>query len=366
MEKKILRKHTTIVAVFQAEKEDHIMMKRFLLLVAVSVVVLSISGVAFGAAPFYEGKTIRTIVGLSPGGAFDQFARILSRHMPKYIPGKPTMIIENMTGAGGLIAANYIYKVARPDGLTMGHFSGGLLFAQVLGQQGIEFDARKFGYLGAIHKEDGVFFISKESGITNIDQLMASKALVKLGGVGVGMYSPDGILRVLKATVGLPIQIVAPYKGGAEIRLAVEGGELAGSYLAWDAMKSNWSKRFEAGLASIILQTGPTPLPDLPKVPLAISLAKTEEARQLIDVYVHNNNTFSRPFVIGPGVPPDRKEILKKAFQEAIKDKEFIEEAGKAKLGINPVSGEEMEKAVAGIFKTDPAAVAKLKEILYK
>jgi tripartite-type tricarboxylate transporter receptor subunit TctC len=341
-------------------------MQKMSFLLAGVLILTFIPCITFGATPFYEGKTIRIIVGVSAGGAFDHYARILSRHMGKYIPGKPTIIVENMTGAGGLIAANYLYKIAKPDGLTIAHFNGGLLFSQALEQPGIEFDARKFEYLGAISKENGVLFLTKTSGITNIDQLMAAKTPVKLGGVGVGSYAPDGIIRILKATVGLPLQLVAPYKGGADIRLAAEGGELAGSILAWDAIKMAWSTRLESGQAFVVLQAVPKPLRDLPNVPLAISLAKTEEARQLIDLYVHNNNTFSRLFVLGPGVPKDREEILRKAFQETLKDKEFMEEASKARLGIDPVTGEEIEKAVEGIFKMDSTTINKLKDILYK
>ena len=131
--------------------------------------------ITLGAAPFYEGKTIRVTVGVSAGGGFDNEARILSRHMSKYIPGKPTIIVENITGAGGLISANQLYKLAAPDGLTISHFNGGFLFAQVLEQPGIEFDARKFGYLGAVSMENAVLFVTKTSGITSIEQFMVQR-----------------------------------------------------------------------------------------------------------------------------------------------------------------------------------------------
>ncbi len=340
-------------------------MKR-LLSAAIMVGIALIPAMGLGAAPFYEGKTVRIIVGVSAGGAFDNYARILSRHMGKYIPGKPTIIVENMTGAGGLISANHLYKVAKPDGLTIGHFNGGLLFGQVMEQPGIEFDARKFEYLGAVSMENAVLFVTKASGITSIEQFMASKTPVKLGGVGLGLYAPDGIIRIWKAAFGLPAQLVTPYKGGAEVRLAAEGGELAGSVISWDAMKSAWGKRFESGAAIAILQAVPKPLPDLPKVPLGISLAKTDEGRQMIELGIHLHNTFARPFVLSPGIPKEREEILRRAFQETMKDKEFSAECEKAKLGIDPVTGEELEKAVAGAFKTSPALVAKLKETLYK
>jgi hypothetical protein len=204
------------------------------------------------------------------------------------------------------------------------------------------------------------------SGITSIDQLMSSKTPVKLGGTGIGAYAPDSIIKIWKAVSAMPAQLNGPNKGGADVRLACEGGELAGSVISWDAMKSAWGKRFETGEARVILQAVPKPRPDLSKVPLDMMLAKTDEARQLIEVGIHLNNVFARPFVLGPDVPKDRADILRTAFQKTMDDKEFIEEIRKAKLGVDPVSGEELEKAVLNAFKTSRSMVQKLKEIYYK
>ena len=341
-------------------------MKRCLCVLAVIVAIALIPHITLGAAPFYEGKTIRIMVGVSAGGGFDNEARILARHMPKYIPGKPTIIVENVTGAGGLICANQLYKLAAPDGLTLGHFNGGFLFAQVMEQPGIEFDARKFGYLGCVAMENAVLWVTKASGITSFEQFMASKTPIKLGGTGIGAYAPDAIIKIWKAVSGMPVHLVGPYKGGADIRLAAEGGELAGSVLSWDAMKSAWKKRFDSGEATVLLQAVSKPRPPLPNVPLDIRLAKTNEARQLIEVGIHLNNLFARPFVMGPDVPKDRADILRAAFDKTMKDKEFISECEKVKLAVDPVSGEELEKAVLGAFKTSSALVAKLKDIMYK
>ena len=340
---------------------------RKLLFVATIILGLTfVSQITLGAAPFYEGKTIRITVGVSAGGGFDNEARILSRHMPKYIPGKPTIIVENVTGAGGLICANQLYKLAAPDGLTFSHFNGGFLFAQVMGQPGIEFDARKFAYLGSVAMENAVLWVTKASGIASIDQLMASKTPIKLGGTGIGAYAPDAIIKIWKAVSPIPIQLVGPYKGGADIRLAAEGGELAGSVISWDAMKSAWKKRFDSGEALVLMQAVAKPRPDLPNIPLDIGLAKTDEGRQLIEVGVHLNNVFARPFVIGPGVPEDRVDILRKAFMRTMKDREFIEECEKARLPVDPVSGEVLEGAVFATFRTPRPLVEKLKEITYK
>jgi tripartite-type tricarboxylate transporter receptor subunit TctC len=342
------------------------MFKKLSFLTTIFIGITFISGIAFGAAPFYEGKTIRIIVGYSAGGGYDTYSRVISRHMGKHIPGNPSMIVENMTGAGSLISANYLYKAAKPDGLSMGHFNGGLFFNQVLEQPGIEFDARKFEYVGVATTEDCALAFSKASGITSIDKWMASKTPVKMGGVGPGAYAPDNVIRILKAAIGLPIQLVSGYKGTADIRLAVESGELAGSTWGWDSMKVTWRKSLEAGDVVVVLQAVPKPLPDLPKVPLTISFAKTDEARQLIEVGIHSPHKFARPFVLPPGVPKERVQVLRNAFEETLKDKEFLAETEKMKLGLNPFGGEELEKTVTGIFKLDPALLAKMKDILFK
>jgi len=342
------------------------MYKRLLSLAAIIIGLILISFPTLAAGPFYEGKTIRIIVGYSAGGGYDTYARVISRHMGKHIPGNPTIIVENMTGAGSLISANHLYKVAKPDGLTIGHFNGGLFFNQVLGEPGIEFDAKKFRFIGAVVKEEVAFAFTKASGITNIEKWMASKTPVKMGGVAPGAFAPDNVIRIVKAALGLPIQLISGYKGTADIRLACESGELAGTSWGWDSMRATWRKALEIGDVVVVMQGVPKPFPDLPKVPLAINLAKTDEARQLIEVGIHSPSIFARPFVLPPGTPKDREEILSKALQEILKDKEFLAETEKAKLDLNHVTGEELEKAVAGIFKIDSTMLAKLKDILFK
>jgi tripartite-type tricarboxylate transporter receptor subunit TctC len=320
---------------------------------------------AVGQEPFYKDKTIRVIVGFSAGGGFDTYSRVLARHMGKHIPGQPTFVVENMTGAGSLIAANHVYRVAKPDGLTIGHFIGGLFLGQVLGQKGIEFDARKFEYIGAPVTDHVVCALTKASGITSIERWMAAKTPVKMGGVAPGASTPDNGTRILKAALGLPVQVVSGYKGTADIRLAADGGELAGGCWGWDSVSSTWRKGLEAGEVVVVLQAARKPHPDLPKVPLAINLAKTEEARKLIDVGIHSDSEIVRTYTLPPGIPKDRVQILRRAFTDTLKDPEFLADAKKANLGVNPVSGEEVEAIIAGLFKLDPALIAKLKDILH-
>lgn len=315
---------------------------------------------------FYKGKTVRIIVGFAAGGGFDTYSRTIARHMGKHIPGNPSIVVENMTGAGSLIAANHVYNVARPDGLTIGHFIGGLFLGQVLGQKGIQFDARKFEFIGAPVKDHVVCALTKASGITSVEKWMASKTPVKMGGTAPGNSTPDNATRILKETLGLATQIVSGYKGTADIRLAAESGELGGGCWGWDSISATWRKGLDAGDVTVVIQAASTPHPDLSKVPSAIKLAKTEEARQLIEVGIHSDSEIVRTYTLAPGTPKERVQILRKAFMETMKDPEFVADANKAKLGVDPVSPDEIEKIIAGLFKLDSAMVANLKKILYE
>jgi tripartite-type tricarboxylate transporter receptor subunit TctC len=311
---------------------------------------------------FYEGKVVRIIVGFSAGGAFDTYSRSLSRHMRKHLPGNPTIAVENMPGAGSLIAANHLYKAAKPDGLTIGNFIGSVLMGQVLGQKGIEFDARRFEYVGAPARYYPVCVFSKASGITSMEKWVASKTPVKMGGIGQGA-SGDNIIRVLRATLGLPIQLVSGYKGMADIRLATEGGEVAGTCFGPRAV---WQKALEAEDVIPVLQVTPKTAPDFPKVPLAINFAKTEEARKLIEVGVHNDNAIALTYALPPGAPKDRVTMLRGAFIDTMRDAEFVAEVKKLRLDVDPVGGAEMEGIINESFNLDAALIGKLKDIFYK
>lgn len=312
---------------------------------------------------FFAGKTVRIIVGFPAGGGYDTYARLIARHMGKHIPGNPTMAVDNMTGAGSLISANHVYKVARPDGLTIGHFIGGLFLQQLLGRPGLEFDAPKFEHVGVPVQDDFAIGISKATGITNVQQWFASKTAVKFGGAAVGAGTDD-IPLVLKAALGLPIQLVSGYKGTADIRLAFNTGEVHAVSNAWQSTKATWSKELESGLLQTVLQVNFKSHPDLIRVPLAMEFATTQEAKTLLQVITSVHGASVRPFVLPPGTPKERVQILQKAFIETMKDPELLAEATKAKLEINPLSGEEVSKSVAEIFKLNAAMISKLKEIL--
>src|SRR5437660_8508982 len=174
---------------------------------------------------FYEGKTVRFIVGFSAGGGYDAYTRTIARHMGKHVPGNPVFVVDNMAGAGSLISANYVYKAAKPDGLTIGHFIGGLFLQQLLNKPGIEFDSLKFEYIGVPAQDHFILSVAKSAGITDPDKWIASKQVVKFGGVSTGSGTDD-FPNLLKATINLPIQMVSGYKGTADIRLAFNSGEI--------------------------------------------------------------------------------------------------------------------------------------------
>jgi len=312
---------------------------------------------------FFKGKTIRIIVGFSAGGGYDVYARTIARHMGKHLPGNPTIVVENMAGAASMISANYVYKAAKPDGLTIGHFIGGLFLQQVLGRRGAEFDSRKFEHLGVPVKDTYSIGLTKASGISSFEQWLDAKTPVKIGGTAPGS-STDDIPNLLHAALGLPLRVVSGYKGTADIRIAAESGEVAGFCTGWESFKSTWRKTLDSGEGFIVVQAVAKPHPELPKVPLAINYAKTEEAKKLIQVGAHDPGTLARPFVLPPGTPKDRVQLLRKGFMDTMSDPEFLEDAKKSNLDINPLSGEEVAKTVEGLFKIEPAVAAKLKQIL--
>jgi tripartite-type tricarboxylate transporter receptor subunit TctC len=312
---------------------------------------------------FYKGKTIRVIVGAAAGGGYDTYSRTIARHLGKHIAGDPAIVVDNMPGAGFLISANYMYRVAKPDGLTIGHFIGGLFLQQLLGKPGIEFDGVKFGFIGVPTQDNYVIGISKKSGITSMDQWLSSKTVLKLGGVGAGSATDD-IPKVLKETIGLPVQLVSGYTGTATVRLAYDSGEIQGVCNSWESFVATWPNELQSGDLTIVLNTTAKPLRELPNVPLSINYAKTDEARNLIQALVHSVGPAARPYVLPPGTPKDRIAILQKAFMDTMKDPDFLADAKKAKLDINPLDGAELEKTVRDVFKLDPKLIPRAKEIL--
>lgn len=312
---------------------------------------------------FFKGKTIRIIVGGSAGGGYDAYTRVISRHMGRHIPGSPSFVVDNMPGAGSIISANHLYKVARPDGLTLCHFIGGIILQQVLDKPGIEFDARRFLYIGAPAQDTTSVGVAKSSGIVSMEQWLAAKTPVKFGGIGPGTATDD-FPKIIRAILGLPIQLVTGYKGTADIRLAVASGEMQGLSNSWESFKSTWTREIETGAINVIVVGIAQRHPELPNVPSIGEFVKTDEAKKIIQVAVYDYGASARPYVVPPNTPADRVQLLRKGLADTLKDPEFLADAHRARLDINPLDGQELQNAVARTFKLDTPLVQKLKEIL--
>ncbi|HEX2930527.1 MAG TPA: tripartite tricarboxylate transporter substrate-binding protein [Candidatus Binatia bacterium] len=315
------------------------------------------------ADDFYKGKTVRVIVGGSAGGGFDTYSRVMARHMGKHIPGNPALLVENMTGAGTLIAAKYLHSSAKPDGLSFGIFNGGLILGRVIGMKGIDFDVRELQFIGVPVQDSTVCSLRKESGVGSVDQWYAAKSPIKLGGLGPGNSVSD-VPRVVRAALDLPLQMVDGYKGTAEVRMAADAGELHGACWAWESMRVSWANALKAGEVKVVLQVAMKKIPDLPNVPAAMDLAKSNEARQLLKAGAIDPAAIVRVYVAPPRTPKERVEILRNAFAATLTDPEFVAETRKINLDVNPLTGDEVKKIVDDLFKLPAPMVPKLAGIL--
>ena len=331
--------------------------------IVVSVIIAIAAAEMSHAEDFYKGKTIRVIVGGSAGGGFDIYTRAIARHMGKHIPGNPALVVENMTGAGTLIAAKYLHSSAKPDGLTFGMFNGALILGRVLGMKGIDFEVRELEFLGVPVQDSTVCALRKESAVANMEQWFAAKSPIKLGGLSPGNSTSD-VARIIGAALKLPVQLVEGYKGTNEIRLAADAGEINGACWAWETLRVAWSKAIPAGDVKVVLQVTAKKIPDLANVPMALDLAKTDEARELLKAGAIDPAAIVRVYVTIPRTPKDRLQILRNAFGKTLVDPEFVAEAKKANLDINPLTGEEVKKIVDDLFKLSSATKTKLAGIL--
>jgi tripartite-type tricarboxylate transporter receptor subunit TctC len=311
---------------------------------------------------FYRGKTIRFVVGFAAGGGFDAYARVISRHMGRHIPGNPSIIVENMTGAGSRVAANFLFK-APADGLIVGNFIGSLVLQQILGDKGIEFDGRRFEWLGAPVQDENVCALTKASGINSLDDWFAAKKPVKLGGEAPGANDSD-IPRALKAALGLPVQLIEGFKGTANIRIAAEAGEVDGGCWTWASIRTTWAAGLESGAVKAIIQVNAKKAEDIPNVPNAIDYAKTPDARALIESGIHAPSAILRAYALPPGTPKARLDVLRSGFNATMKDPEFVAEMKKSKLEVNPLTGGEMDSIVRKLFQMDAKTVAKIRDVL--
>lgn len=337
-------------------------MEKFLILVVSLLLFFQQMPYAHTAERFYEGQTLRFVVASSPGGGWDTYTRIIARHIAKHISGNPGTLVENKPGAGGLVGVTYLYHQAKPDGLTIGSWQGGLALQQYLGSGGTQFDPTKFEVIGVPVGNTQVCVINKSTGVTTLDSWMNSKRPVKLTGLAPGSPASD-VPRVLSAATGLPLQLVDGYKGGAEARLAIESGEADGMCgVPWEVAKATWQKLLPN--MNVLLQVVAKPHKDLSSVPLAVNLAKTNEARQLLEVGIQDPAAVSTIFTAPPGTPKQNVAVLRKAFSDTMKDPEFLAEAEKSRVEIDPVSTDEATAIISSFAKLPPPLLTRLKEVM--
>ncbi len=337
-------------------------MKKWISLVLALIALVVGGGSSGRAQDYYKDKTLTIVVGYSPGGSFDLYARVLARYIGRALPGNPTRVVENMTGAGGLIAANHLYNRVKPDGFTIGAWAAPLVLQQIMGNDAAQFDGRKFGYLGVPSPYDTVCTFNQKSGITKMDDWINAKRPQKIAAIGPGTSTSD-IPKLLKAALNLPIDVIDGYKGGADARLAVESGEVDGYCGSWGTVETVWRSAYESKKIVPVLQASLTSPAKYKQVPVAISYAKSDEARELLKV-ADNAHGAQFVFSVPPGMAKERLEMLQSAFVKTFKNPDLIAEAKKSQLDIDPVNGPTVTKTLTNLYNLKPATVAKLREIL--
>jgi tripartite-type tricarboxylate transporter receptor subunit TctC len=323
---------------------------------------------AHGQASFYQGKTIRLIVGFTPGGLYDQYARILSRFMRKHIPGNPEIIVQNMPGAGSLVASNYIYGVAKPDGLTLGMVSSGVYLDQLLGKQEVTYDVRKFVWIGSIDKRDLLLFVRADSPWKSIEDLLTTTEAPKCGASGT-TDNTTLVGTVLEEAFGIKLQVVRGYPGASEIDLAIGKGELncRGTGLTTHFSREpnlTWHKE---GFDRHIIQTGvkrDPRLPDTPTLHEYMDKKKTPEISRNVARVMLLAGTLGRPMLATPGIPVDRVKILREAYLKAFKEPEVIAEAKQRRLDLDVLSGDELEVSMRDAINQPREVVERVKKLI--
>jgi tripartite-type tricarboxylate transporter receptor subunit TctC len=317
--------------------------------------------------PFYQGKTIRIMVGFTAGGLYDQYARILSRHMPKYIPGYPNIIVQNMPGAGSLTATNYVYSVGKPDGLTLGMIGSGIYLDQLLERKEATFDVRKLVWIGSVDQRDLVLYMRADAPWKSVEDILAASDLPKCGATGTSDLTSI-MASVVEETLGAKLSVVRGYPGGAEIDLATEKGEIhcRGTGITTHFAREPYFTWHKQGFDRHILQTGAKKDPRLPDAPTLNELMdkkKTSTVSRSVARLMLVSATLGRPMAATPGVPADRIKILRDAYLKAFKEPEVIEEARKKRFELTTLSGEEVEAEMRDIMNQPREVIERVKKL---
>jgi tripartite-type tricarboxylate transporter receptor subunit TctC len=318
--------------------------------------------------PFYQGKTITVVAGVSAGSAYDLYARLMAQHMGKHISGNPTFVVQNMTGAGSIIGANYLYNISKPDGLTIGAVQPSIFFNQLMKQKEVKFDWSKFGWIGSSDRSDHLLYMRADLPYKSLADVRRASEPPKCGSTGAGT-SGSYIPKLLEEVLGTKFTIVSGYQGGGEIDLGVERGELQCRALTIQAYHSRepyhtWRKnRF----ARILMQTGQARDPRLPDTPTLDELMreyKTPESRRRLVPLVMAGSDFGRPIIAPPRVAADRLKSLREAFMKTMNDPELLTEAKRKNLDISPTPGEELEKLAKEVTSQSPEIIERLRTLM--
>ena len=314
--------------------------------------------VAQAPADFFKGKTLTIYVGLSAGGGYDMNARLVSRHIGKYIPGNPTVVVRNMPGAGGLVMTNHVSNVTPRDGLHLGAPQRGVPFEPLLGQDSkAKFDPRTLNWIGSVNSDTSIALVHKRTGIKTWQDLRNRDTII--AGTGVGTESVV-VPYVLRNLMGLKFKVIAGFPGGSEMNLSMARGEVDGrGTFSWTSLKPNYKEWVESGDYVMLFQMGLRKHKDLPDVPLVIDLADSDDLKRLLKIQF-TAFELGRPIFAAEGVPADRIAALRKAFDESMKDKDLMVEAEKSDQEVNPMSGAEMQEIFKEIYETPKDLVARL------
>jgi tripartite-type tricarboxylate transporter receptor subunit TctC len=330
---------------------------------AAAILAFCLTAVAHAQSPadFYKGRNVELYIGYSAGGGYDIYARALARHIGRFIPGNPTVIARNMPGAGSLVLANWLYNVAPKDGTAFGMIGRGTGFDPLLGSTKAQFDATRFNWIGSMNDEVSVCVAWHTAGITALEQVRQKELTV--GGTGPAADT-DQFPKVLNATLGTKFKVVTGYPGGNDVDLAMERGEVVGRCgWSWSSVVATHQSWIDEKKINILVQLSLSKHPDLPHVPLVTDLAGNDEQRQIFRL-VFARQPMGRPFLAPPGIPAERVEVLRKAFMDTTKNAEFLAEAEKTKLEINPVSGDAVQTIVRDVYRTPKSVAAAVAQMI--
>jgi tripartite-type tricarboxylate transporter receptor subunit TctC len=316
-------------------------------------------------ASFYRGKTVRIVVGFSAGGGYDQYSRVIARHLAKYIPGNPAVIVDNMSGVGSIIAANHVYNAAPKDGTVIGNISGPIVLEQLFAAPSVQFDMERFRYLAVPISESYMLIVTKRTGITKFDELRGEKGKqVTLGAIPGSTVEHAPVL--VKEVLNTNFKIVSGYKGTADVRLALDSGEVDGFFNTWTSSKVTSLDKMKSGEWVVLAQLCEKPMKDLivPNVPTIPMIARSEEQRLLLKYGTSTPNDFGKVYVLPPGTPADRAQALEVGFERAMKDKELLAEAEKGRLEFAPLIGNAVHKLVTEFLGMPADVKNKLQTVL--